>query len=346
MFEELIKKPGKWMSSVGPDSNIVISSRIRLARNIAGYCFPQLLKIAEYAKLLNSVKKAVERSKILKSPQFIDLNSVQELDRIVLMERHLISYDHVVNERKKSVIFSRDESLSIMVNEEDHLRIQGIMPGVQLSECWKKIDKLDTELEKELTYAFSTEAGYLTACPTNTGTGLRASMMLHLPALVINKDITKILQRIAQLGLVVRGFYGEGVEIKTAFFQISNQISLSKTEEEIIQNIERITRQVSENELKARETLFKSNRARIEDNIWRADGILKSARSISFEEAITLLSSLRLGAETGIIKMNIKTVNELLIITQPGHIQKLFNKPMNEEERDIRRAELIRNKLK
>ncbi len=346
MFEELINKSGKWINSKGPDSDVVISSRVRLARNIGGFVFPQLLRDQDYEKIFAQVKKAAAKSKALKNAHIVSINQLDDIDRYLLVERHLISYDHAAADRKRAVIFSKDESISVMVNEEDHLRMQVILPGIQLQECWRKLDTLDTELERELAFAFSPEAGYLTACPTNTGTGLRASMMVHLPALVISKDINKILQRMNQLGLVVRGFYGEGIEIRTAFFQISNQISLSQTESEIIVNIERITRQIMENEHKARASLFKTNKAKIEDNIWRAYGLLKSARTISFEEAITLLSSLRLGAETGIIKVKLKTINELLISAQPGHIQRISGKPMPEEARDIKRAELIRNKLR
>lgn len=347
MFEELVKHSSKWLVSLGPDSDIVISSRVRLARNVDGIPFPQLIKESQYEKLIGDLKRTMEKSKVLKRFHHISLNDISELDRLILMERHLISYDQVVIDRKKSVMFNSDEEISMMINEEDHLRMQVIQTGIQLENCWKTIDKLDTEIEKELVYAFSVDIGYLTACPTNIGTGLRASTMVHLPGLVLNKEISKVLHRISQLGLVVRGFYGEGIDIKTSFFQISNQVSLGQTEEEIINNIEKITKQIVKYEHKARETLLKNSKAKIEDSIWRAYGILKNVRSVSFEEALSLLSNLRLGIESGNINnMDIKVINELLIITQPGHIQKLFGRNMPVEERDVKRAELIRTKLK
>jgi protein arginine kinase len=346
MFEELAKRGSKWLDNNGPESDIVISSRIRLARNIHGYCFPHIIRPEEYENLFLEIKKAVKESKILKTTVFVDINEAAKLDRIVLMERHIISYDHVISERNRSVFFSKDEQISLMVNEEDHIRMQVIQSGIQLKTCWQIINKLDDELEKNLIYSFSNTIGFLAACPTNTGTGLRASAMVHLPALVMNKDIGKVLQGVSQLGLVVRGFYGEGVDINTAFYQISNQISLGQTEEEIVGNIEGITKQIAGYEQKARNTLFKNSKVKMEDNIWRAYGVLKNVRAITFEEAISLLSALRLGVETGIIDINIKVINELLIITQPGHIQKLFGRDMPEEERDTRRAELVRSKLK
>ena len=256
-----------------------------------------------------------------------------------------MSYDHVINERKRAVIFSQDEQAAVMINEEDHLRMQVILPGIQLTDCYKVLDKLDSALEKKLTYAFDIDSGYLTACPTNTGTGLRASVMVHLPGLLLSKEIQKVLNSISQLGLVARGFYGEGLDIKTPFFQISNQVSLGHAEQEIINEVNKVAEKLIDYEKKARETLFKNQRAKVEDAIWRAYGVLKNVRSINFEEAITLLSSLRLGVESGLVKADIKSINNLLIISQPGHVQKLFSMELNEAERDEKRAELIRGKL-
>ena len=345
MFEELVKSPSKWLSEPGPSSEIVISSRVRLARNVNGFPFSHNLNEKDAEELVGMVSKAVEKSKLFKGVKAVDLLALPELDRIVLMERHIMSYDHVINDRKRAVVFSKDESLSVMINEEAPLRLQILLPGIQLTECYAKLDKLDTELEKKITYAYDIDVGYLSACPTNTGTGLRASVMVHLPGLVISKEITKVLNNIAQMGLVARGFYGEGIDIKTPFFQISNQVSLGHSEAEIINEVDNVTKKLIDYEKKARESLFRNERTATEDNIWRSYGILKNVRSIKFEEAITLLSSLRLGIESGIVKADIRAVNELLIITQPGHIQKLFTKDMNEHERDQKRAEIIRGKL-
>ncbi len=345
MFEELAKSTSKWLSEPGPDSEIVVSSRVRLARNVNGFPFPHNMNEKDAEELVGVIKNAVNKNKIFKGSKVIDLPALPELDRIVLLERHIMSYDHVINDRKRAVIFSKDEQTSIMINEEDHLRLQMILSGLRLEEVYKTLDKLDTDLEKKITYAFDIDVGYLTACPTNTGTGIRASVMVHLPGLVISKEIGKILNNISQLGLVTRGFYGEGLDIKTPFFQISNQVSLGRTEKVIISEVNKVALQLVDYEKKAREALFKNSRAKVEDNIWRAYGILKNVRSINFEEAVSLLSSLRLGVESGLIKTDPKKVNELLMISQPGHIQKLFSMEMNDAERDIKRAELIRKRL-
>lgn len=345
MFEELVKTTSKWFSEPGPSSEIVVSSRVRLARNVNGFPFSHNLGEKDAEELVGMVSKLVEKNKLFKGQKTVALPELPELERIVLMERHIMSYDHVISDRKRAVVFSKDESVSVMINEEDHIRLQLLLPGLQLEEAYASLDKLDTALEKKITYAYDIDMGYLTACPTNTGTGIRASVMVHLPGLVVSKEITKVLNNIAQLGLVTRGFYGEGRDIKTSFFQISNQVSLGRKETEILSEVDKVTKQLVNYEKKARESLFKNDRAKTEDNIWRSYGLLKNVRSINFEEAITLLSSLRMGVESGIIKSDLKKINELLIVSQPGHIQKLFSVEMSEAERDRKRAEIIREKL-
>jgi protein arginine kinase len=237
--------------------------------------------------------------------------------------------------------------VSIMVNEEDHLRLQSLQSGLQILEAWRLIDKIDTELEKKLEYAFSREWGYLTACPTNTGTGMRASVMVHLAALIMSKRINRVMKSVSQLGFTVRGLYGEGTEVVGGFFQISNSLTLGYSEEILINNLERVIIQVVEQEQKARANLLNKKQAQIEDMIWRAYGILKNARLISSRETLELLSALRLGIHLGIVKdISLKTLNELLIFTQPAHLQKITGGEQKPGERDFKRAEFIRHILR
>ena len=238
------------------------------------------------------------------------------------------------------------EILSIMINEEDHLRTQVMQSGFNLSEAWQIIKRIDEDFEKNLNFAYSEAWGYLTACPTNTGTGLRASVMLHLPALVMSKQINKVLQAITKLNLTARGFYGEGTEASGNFFQISNQVTLGHSEEDILDNIERIIKQVIGHEQNARKALFEQDKARIEDRIWRAYATLKNAHIIASREAIDLFSSVRLGVDIGIIKgLEIQTINRIFILTQPAHLQKIEGKALSPKDRDIKRADLIRREL-
>jgi protein arginine kinase len=246
-----------------------------------------------------------------------------------------------------------------MVNEEDHLRIQVMQSGFNLRECWQLANQLDDELADRLPYAYSPEWGFLTACPTNTGTGLRASVMVHLPALVMTKQINRVLQAIAKLSLTARGLYGEGTEASGNFFQISNQVTLGRTEEELIENIERILKQVIDQEQAARDNLLATNRLLLEDRIWRAYGILRHAHTISSGETLDLLSAVRLGVDLGIMgnshgaggteggnhRIDHQTVNELLIFSQPAHLQKLEGERLSAQERDMKRAALIRERL-
>ncbi|MCX5687650.1 MAG: ATP--guanido phosphotransferase, partial [Candidatus Omnitrophica bacterium] len=236
--------------------------------------------------------------------------------------------------------------ISIMINEEDHLRMQVMKSGFNLKEAWQIINDIDTELGNSLDFAYSVDFGYLTACPTNTGTGMRASVMLHLPSLVMTKQIGKVLQAITKLSLTARGLYGEGTEASGNFFQISNQVSLGHKEEDIIDNIDRIIKQIVDHEQSARETLLLQNKEALEDRIWRAYGTLKSAHIITSTETIDLLSLARLGVDLGVIKQADRTlINELFVVTQPAHLQKLEKKKLSPNQRDVKRAEIIREKL-
>jgi len=346
-YKDFIKQDTEWLKGTGPNANIVMSSRVRLARNLDKVPFSNWADKGQLEDVLVAVKDAALSTGGLKNALFVRLKDLSEVDRLFLVERHLMSPEHAENTDYKAVIVDTKEMISVMINEEDHLRIQVLLSGSNLRECWRIADSLDTELSKKLAFAYSSKWGYLTACPTNTGTGLRGSVMLHLPALVFTGQIGKILQAIAKLGLNIRGLYGEGTDVTGNIFQISNQVAMGITEEETIDNIERIANQVISREDSTRKTILLKNKEALVDRISRALGTLKSAHIITSNETITLLSAIRLGVDLGIVKtMDRRTVNELFLLTQPAHLQELDGRPLNANERDIKRADLIRSKLK
>ncbi len=345
-LDALIKQPSEWLRGVGPVSDIVMSSRIRLARNLDKFPFATRATKASQAEVLKLLREALDQTVTLKRPLFLEMGSLSEVDRQFLVERHLVSRDHIVHPDHKGVAIGEGEVVSVMVNEEDHLRVQVMQSGLNLQDAWRLIDTLDDELSERLSYAYSSDWGYLTCCPTNTGTGMRASVMAHLPSLVLTKQINKVLHTITKLGLTARGLYGEGTEASGNFFQISNQVSLGRSEDEILENIERILKEVIHQEQAARESLMTGNRTQLEDRIWRAYGILKHAKTMSSSEALDLLSAVRLGVDLGLMNgLTRKTVNELFIFSQPAHLQKLEGKALTAKERDTKRAHLIRDRL-
>lgn len=345
-LNDLLNNHGEWLKSTGPNSDIVMSSRIRLARNLARYPFSHWASKKEQQEVLEISKQAVSSSKKIRSCLCLDIGKLDSIDRQFLVERHLMSKEHGIEAENKGLCIGDREILSIMINEEDHLRIQVMKSGFDLRDAWYIINDIDSELGSSLNYAYSIDFGYLTSCPTNTGTGMRASVMLHLPSLAMTKQIGKVLQAITKLSLTARGLYGEGTEASGNFFQISNQVSLGHKEEDIIDNIERIIKQIIDHERSAREVLISQNRAVLEDRIWRAYGTLKSAYIITSHETIDLLSLVRLGVDLNLIKkVDRALINELFIIIQPAHLQKIEKKKLNPNERDIKRAQIIREKL-
>ena len=343
----ILSHPAHWLNAQGPDSDIVISSRIRLARNISGFPFLQKIEPEQQRQVIGQVKDAIRKNGILKNAFLMDYASLTELDLQFLLERHLISREHMSEKCEKSVAISQDESVSIMILEEDHLRAQIFRSGFDLQTAWKTMSELDRELEEHLQYSFSPSLGYLTACPTNVGTGLRASCMLHLPSLVLTKQVHKVLQALAKLNLAARGLYGEGTQAMGNFFQISNQLTLGQNEQEIIENLASVIRQVIGHEKEARAFLRDKRKSKFEDQIWRAAGTLKSARVMSSAEATQLLSLLQLGIHMGVVGTGLaqKEMNLLFLLIQPAHLQKLAKKSLDSGERDVFRADLIREKL-
>jgi protein arginine kinase len=317
-----------------------------LARNLDGIPFPAGLDAEKSKMVLEKVKGSlIKAGSPLKFRDYI-MNELRALDKQFLVERHLISPGLAKNSANGAALISEDEMVSIMVNEEDHIRIQAILSGLQIKKSWELASDIDDELERELEYAYNENWGYLTSCPTNVGTGMRASVMVHLPALNITGSMSKILQAVAHIGLTIRGIYGEGTEMVGNIFQISNQITLGRAEEEIVENLTAVTMQIIDKEKEARKVLVGSNRLQIEDKIWRSWGIMQNARILNSQECMKLLSDIRLGADMGVIE-NIPTqlLNEIMIETQTANLQKNSGKELSPAERDIIRAEMVRSKL-
>jgi protein arginine kinase len=345
-LNDLIHGTGEWLKGTGPHAHIVLSSRIRLARNLTLAPFTNRADKQAMDEVLKAVEAAMGQVPYLKNATFFRLNELDNIDRQFLVERHLMSHDHASNPQGKAVIVSPEEALSIMVNEEDHLRIQVMQSGFNIDGTWDVVNTLDNALSEVLPYAFTAEWGFLTACPTNTGTAMRGSVMVHLPALVMTRQISKVLTAIGKLSFAARGFYGEGTQAAGNYYQISNQVSLGHSELDIIQNINGLIKQIIEQEEQARQALLLQNKAMLEDKICRAWGTLKSARIISSQETIELLSMVRLGVDVGIITdLDPKALNELFIMIQPAHLQKIEGKKLSTAERDTRRAQLIREKF-
>jgi len=324
----------------------VICCRLRLARNVQGFRFISRMDADERETCEKQVRDVILKHGIVPDERYVALHEASPLDRKLLVERHLISKEHEESKHPRGVAIDQGEQISIMVNEEDHMRLQVFQSGLQLREALQRANVIDDKLASGLDFAFSPQLGYLTACPTNVGTGLRASVMLHLPALVLTRHIEKVFQAVSKLNLAVRGLHGEGTEASGHFYQISNQVTLGRSDLEILGNIEQVVPTIVDYERKARAELLKRDRLRMEDRVWRAYGMLRTARIISSEESLMLLSALRMGVHLNLLPdVELATINELFLNTQPGHLQRLAEHEMEALERDARRAEYIRQKL-
>ncbi|WP_153125823.1 protein arginine kinase [Peribacillus tepidiphilus] len=347
-LERFMKKAvSSWMSEEGPDSDIVLSSRIRLARNLKNFTFPTLYSHEEAQNIVSILKDKMQGEiPGIGKLELIKMNELQPLEKRVLVEKHLISPHLSEHSPYGACFLSDDEKISVMINEEDHVRIQCIFSGLQLSEALEHANKVDDWIEENVDYAFDEQRGYLTSCPTNVGTGLRASVMMHLPGLVLTQQMNRLIPSINQLGLVVRGIYGEGSEALGNIFQISNQMTLGKSEEDIVEDLKSVVQQIIDHERSAREALVKTSNIQLEDRVFRSLGVLSHARVIESKEAANCLSDLRLGIDLGYIKNIPKTIlNELMILTQPGFLQQYSGGILRPHERDIRRAAFIRERL-
>lgn len=338
----------KSKTPTGPQGDIVISSRVRLARNLSSSPFPWRANSSTLEKVWERTKYALEKQKEFKDGEAYYLPDLSTVDREFLIERHLISYDHVLVEGPRGVIISKDESISIMVNEEDHLRIASIRPGLDLESSAQLIDDLDNKLARIMGFAFTDHWGFLTACPTNAGTGMRASCLVHLPGLLMNNRIEPMLGELSKLGVSIRGLYGENTRVLGDIFQITNGSTLGRSENDILQTMERVVNGIISYEKTARQELLTGKiKILTEDKIFRAAAALTSARRISFKETMENISKVRLGVSIG-LKLPFKedVLNDLMIIIQPAHLQEFMGKNLSHEERDVIRAKILRQKLK
>jgi protein arginine kinase len=341
----------EWMDADGPFSDIVLSTRVRLARNLQEFNFGLRASASDRESVLQLAREAAAETTALAEGEVLLMRSLPDASRRLLLERHLVSKELVGEEGEEApshsaLLLSSSESLGIMVNEEDHLRLQSLVSGFRLREAWWKVDRLDEELARHLRFAFHSEFGFLTSCPTNVGTGLRASVLVHLPGLVLTQEIGRVLQGIAQVGLTFRGLYGEGSEVVGNFFQISNQTTLGKSEEDLIDHLQKIVQQVIQYEQQARAVLLRDAPTVIEDKVWRAYGLLRYAHSITFEEVMNLLSGVRLGVGLKLIHgLRVYSLNQIMIFSQAAHLEQMAGRPLAKSEGDIFRAGYIRKVL-
>ena len=345
-LDQLARDPSPWLDASGPHADMVLSTRVRLARNLVGVPFTHRARDEQLVSVLSAVERAAESSDTFKGGGLLKMHELLPVDRQFLVERHLVSHELSDGARPRGLYVTPGERLSIMVNEEDHLRLQALCSGFQLAEAWAVAEHADDEIDGALEYAFTDELGYLTACPTNVGTGMRASVLIHLPALVLTKQIDKVLKSIMQVGLAVRGLYGEGSEVMGNLFQISNQTTLGHSEKESVESLDRVSRQILDYEERARDVLVRDAKTQIEDKVWRAYGSLRYGRSMASEEVINLCSAIRLGVALGFAGLPpLKTLNELLVLTQPAHLTRRAGRDLGAPERNALRAELVRTHL-
>ncbi|TWT42536.1 protein arginine kinase [Botrimarina hoheduenensis] len=340
----------EWLRGSGPESDIVISSRVRLARNLSDFPFIARASTADreqIEQILHERFEAIRASgKLGGQLHYVDVEELQDVDRQFLVERQLISREHAEAEGARSVVIDANEKYSVMINEEDHLRIQVMHSGLDVEHAWQLISELDDLIEEQVTYAYNDRLGYLTACPTNVGTGVRVSVMLHLPALVITRQIDKVFRSLQKINLAVRGLYGEGSQAMGDFYQISNQVTLGMGETELASKVADVVPVLLDYERQARDFLIRESQETLHDRVSRAYGILRTAQTISSEETLHLLSSVRMGVNLGLIgDVAIPTVNKLFVHTQPAHLQKLAGMELDQSDRNIERASYLRRHL-
>ena len=346
-LDSLTHTSGEWLRGSGPESDIVVSSRIRLARNLAAFPFTNRASPHQKAEIEGMLRDRIAKLDMDPKLSYVHLSNLSAVDRQFLVERQLVSRELAGSDGPRGVAIAPQENVSLMVNEEDHLRLQVMRSGFALDEAWQEIDRLDDLIEQRVCYAFSEDFGYLTACPTNVGTGMRASVMLHLPVLVMTKHIEKVFRALQKINLAVRGLYGEGSRASGDFYQISNQVTLGKSETTILSEIREVIPQIITYERQARATMVRETRQALQDRVSRAYGTLCSATMMTSEETMDLLSSVRLGVNLGLLEdITIPTVNELFIHTQPAHLQKIMGASLDGEERNAARARYLRNRLR
>jgi protein arginine kinase len=345
-LNELAGRCGEWLRGTGPESDIVISSRIRLARNLADFPFVRRASQEDRTAIERTVRSRMEKMQGWDNVRYLDVAQLSEVDRQLLVERQLISRELADVEGPRAVAIDPDEQFSVMINEEDHLRIQVMHSGLSLKAAWDQIDQLDDLIENTITYAFHPRYGYLTACPTNVGTGLRCSVMLHLPALVITRQIDKVFRSLQKISVTVRGLYGEGSQFMGDFYQVSNQLTLGRSELDLVDQVSEVVPVLIDYERRARKFLVDQSEQDLHDDVSRAFGILCTAKKISSEETMYYLSKVRMGINLGLIPdLTMSTINKLFIHTQPAHLQKLRGRLLGTVDRNIERASYLQRHL-
>lgn len=343
--KELLLRQSSWMQE-NPQAPVVLSSRIRLARNLENTPFPQILSLEASTELEKKVSETLRTVDVAgEKLEYYSLTDLTSIEQYVLIEKHLISPALASSRGARGVALSQNHQISVMVNEEDHLRIQALLPGDQLRKAFQLANDCDDELEKQLDFAFREAQGYLTACPTNVGTGMRASVMVHMPALVMTHRVQNLLGALTHLGLAVRGLYGEGSQAFGHLFQVSNQITLGKSEEDTITHLEAVTKQIVEQEVQAREGLLRDARLALEDKVWRARGTLENARLLTSEDALQCLSLDRLGVDLGILPKHQQSFSTLLVETSPASLQYVLDQELDSGQRDEQRAKYVRQAI-
>lgn len=345
-FSTLLRKSPEWMQQNGPHRDIVITSRVRLARNLVGEHFPGWAPKERRAAILANLQPKVEALDVMKDAFSEDMGNLDQIKKQVLVEKHLISREHAARNSGSAAVINREQSISIMINEEDHLRMQSIRSGLDLARAFAILDRVDTALSKTMEFAFDQRLGYLTACPTNLGTGMRASAMLHLPGLVLNDSVSQVISAVQKIGLAVRGLYGEGTDALANLYQISNQHTLGQNETVLIARLEKVIEQIIAHERNARLKLLQDSPAKVNDHIGRAYAILRHAHILESKEAFTHLSMLRMGSDLGLLPVEHgKMLDTILVEIQPAHLQMASQKKLSASERDILRAQMLREKL-
>jgi protein arginine kinase len=346
ILNRLIETPPRWASDRGPGTQGVLSSRVRLARNLSSQPFPARSSGEQQALVVGRVRRSLAELEPFRDAPYIACDQLEQSDCDVLMERRLVSRDLAAGTRQRGVVVGPGEQLTVMVNEEDHLRLQSVVSGLRLGEALDRLNSVDDALDATLNYAFDERLGYLTACPTNVGTGMRASVLAHLPALVLTRRAKKVIQGVTAMGLAVRGFYGEGTEIMGNFFQISNQTTLGKNENEIVSRLDEVVRQILGYESEAREVMCATARLQLEDKVYRAFGTLSHARTLAADEVVSLASAVRFGIALELPELcSVAVLNEILIFSQPGHVTRRAGRELDQDERRRLRAEYIRRRL-
>jgi len=341
-----------WLEDPSPHDDIVVSTRVRLARNIQGFPFAFNAGQAERASILDRVRESVRGAEMMGKVDLWEMSGLDPREREILLERHLVSRELTTTSNgevpnNSALALGSQRALGVMINEEDHLRLYAIRGGCQLLGAWNDLDQLDEELGTRLPYAFHHEFGFLTSCPTNVGTGLRASVLIHLPGLVLTKQIHRVLNGMGQLGLTYRGLYGEGSRIVGNLFQVSNQTTLGKAEEDLIDHLEILVKRVMGYEIQARSALLREAPNILEDKVWRAYGILRHAHSLPFEEMMNLLSGVRLGASLKLIKSpSVEVISRMMIQAQTAHLQSRAGRHLDETDADVFRARYVRDVLR